>query len=88
MSERLAEMVRGIRNPYCDDSPEGIVYEAALKAAADLIANSPELAAREKERSELLAVVYAAEELRQGRITQNELFKVLAVALDAAQLGE
>lgn len=38
-------------------------------------------AAAEKEHSELLAVVYAAEELRQGRITQDDFFAVLTVAL-------
>lgn len=53
MSERLAEMVRGLSCPvagttrYCFDYQQA--WNAATAATADLIANSPELAEMERD---------------------------------------
>lgn len=100
MSERLAEMVRGIPYPYegssyvtQQDAGYRNGWHAGRKSAADLIANSPELAEmrRDAERYRYLAesagtIVFDPTKRLAGSIYERD--KTLDAAIDAAQLGE
>lgn len=100
MSERLAEMVRRIPLPAFNYGPcnthAEYGFQRGLNAAADLIANSPELAEMRRDAERYRHVrqnffVVQAGEKRPGYVFPNVKMLTgneLDAAIDAAQLGE